>query len=328
MNDDFLKSRLRRVVRRYQWLALWRKLAACWAAAALAGVTVSWVQGRLGNVSPLTLPVLLAVALAAAVVIVVFHFLKAPDLRWIARKIENRHPELNGLLLTAVQQQVEGGQPTGYLQYRVLQEATARSLILLDELGSATDPEEAGALAVAIVDRFREAGSLTLASTHHTALKAYAANTPGVVSANMGFDEDTLAPTYHLTCGVDSVFAVVEDRWAEIGLDGVERAAQPLVGIDDPTVADLMVMTAGDGTHQPALVVQLGIDTVADLTSYPDRWRVAVFAGADRPPLIHEARMSRPPPDQVGAVPQVVVLPGGRVVVVAPVEDATLLVAE
>ena len=48
-------------------------------------------------------------------------------------------------------------------------------MILLDELGSATDPEEAGALAVAIVDRFRAIGGFTLASTHHMALKAYAA---------------------------------------------------------------------------------------------------------------------------------------------------------
>ena len=79
--------------------------------------------------------------------------------------------------------------------------ATAQSLILLDELGSATDPEEAGALGVAIVDRFRAAESFTIASTHHLALKAYAMNTPGVRSANMGFDEQTLAPTYRLEVG-------------------------------------------------------------------------------------------------------------------------------
>src|SRR5262249_5307935 len=76
--------------------------------------------------------------------------------------------------------------------------ATAASLILLDELGSATDPEEAGALAVAVVDRFRSIGGFTLASTHHMALKAYAAAAGGVLSANMGFDEQTLAPTYLL----------------------------------------------------------------------------------------------------------------------------------
>ena len=77
----------------------------------------------------------------------------------------------------------------------------SRSLILLDELGSATDPEEAGALGVAIVDRFRSAGAFTITSTHHLALKAYAMNTAGVRSANMGFNEQTLAPTYRLEVG-------------------------------------------------------------------------------------------------------------------------------
>ncbi|MBI3933364.1 MAG: Smr/MutS family protein [Acidobacteria bacterium] len=107
--------------------------------------------------------------------------------------------------------------------------ATPDSLILLDELGSATDPEEAGALGVAVVDRFRSIGAFTLASTHHMALKAYAANTPGVLSANMGFDEDTLAPTYHLEIGrpgKSSGIAMAE----RLGLphEVVERARQSL----------------------------------------------------------------------------------------------------
>lgn len=83
----------------------------------------------------------------------------------------------------------------------LMESATAASLVLLDELGSATDPEEAGALGVAIVDRFRSAGSFTLASTHHMALKAYAMTTPGVLSGNVGFDEQTLEPTYRFEVG-------------------------------------------------------------------------------------------------------------------------------
>lgn len=83
----------------------------------------------------------------------------------------------------------------------LMEAATPRTLILLDELGSATDPEEAGALGVAIVDRFRSAGAFTITSTHHLALKAYAMNTAGVLSANMGFNEQTLAPTYRLEVG-------------------------------------------------------------------------------------------------------------------------------
>ena len=85
--------------------------------------------------------------------------------------------------------------------------ATARSLVLLDELGSATDPEEGAALAVAIADHFRRANCLSIISTHHTALKVYAANTPGVLNSAVGFDEETLAPTYELRIGVPGASA-------------------------------------------------------------------------------------------------------------------------
>ena len=79
--------------------------------------------------------------------------------------------------------------------------ATADSLVLLDELGSATDPEEGAALAVAIAEYFGHIGCMTVISTHHTSLKVYAANTPGVVNASVGFDEATLQPTYELKVG-------------------------------------------------------------------------------------------------------------------------------
>ena len=85
--------------------------------------------------------------------------------------------------------------------------ATAHSLVLLDELGSATDPEEGAALAVAIAGHFREIGCMSVISTHHTSLKVYAANTPGVVNAAVGFDEQTLQPTYQLKVGVPGASA-------------------------------------------------------------------------------------------------------------------------
>lgn len=127
MNDDFLKIRLQRVVRRYQWLAFWRKLAVCWAAAALVALGIGWAQSTFGHVSPLALPILLALTAGGATTIALLHFIQPPDLHWIARKIERKHPELNGVLLTAVQQQLDPKKEPGYLQYRVLQEATARS---------------------------------------------------------------------------------------------------------------------------------------------------------------------------------------------------------
>ncbi len=85
--------------------------------------------------------------------------------------------------------------------------ATAQSLVLLDELGSATDPEEGAALAVAIAEHFRHIGCISVISTHHTSLKVYAANTPSVLNAAVGFDERTLQPTYELKVGVPGASA-------------------------------------------------------------------------------------------------------------------------
>jgi len=85
--------------------------------------------------------------------------------------------------------------------------ASAQSLVLLDELGSATDPEEGAALAVAIAEHFRQIGCIAVISTHHTSLKVYGVNTPGVVNAAVGFDEATLQPTYELKTGVPGASA-------------------------------------------------------------------------------------------------------------------------
>jgi DNA mismatch repair protein MutS2 len=85
--------------------------------------------------------------------------------------------------------------------------ATANSLVLLDELGSATDPEEGAALAVAIAEHFRKIGCMNVISTHHTSLKVYGSNTPGVINAAVGFDEATLQPTYELKIGVPGASA-------------------------------------------------------------------------------------------------------------------------
>jgi DNA mismatch repair protein MutS2 len=90
---------------------------------------------------------------------------------------------------------------------RISRTATARSLVLLDELGSATDPEEGAALAVAIADHFRRIGALTVISTHHTSLKVYGANAAGVINAAVGFDERTLQPTFELKIGVPGASA-------------------------------------------------------------------------------------------------------------------------
>ncbi len=81
------------------------------------------------------------------------------------------------------------------------------SLVLLDELGSATDPEEGAALAVAVASHFLALGAWTCITTHLTSLKVYAASRPGVLNAAVGFNQETLAPTYELRLGVPGASA-------------------------------------------------------------------------------------------------------------------------
>jgi DNA mismatch repair protein MutS2 len=90
---------------------------------------------------------------------------------------------------------------------RIAQLAGSESLVLLDELGSATDPEEGAALAVAIAGHFLRTRAWSIISTHLTSLKVYAANHQGVRNAAVGFDEHTLAPTYELRLGVPGASA-------------------------------------------------------------------------------------------------------------------------
>ena len=84
----------------------------------------------------------------------------------------------------------------------MLEAATSQSLVLLDELGTGTAPEEGAALGIALLEEFRARQCLTLATTHHDRLKAYASTTPGVVNAAVEFDEVNLRPTYRLMVGM------------------------------------------------------------------------------------------------------------------------------
>jgi len=84
------------------------------------------------------------------------------------------------------------------------------TLVLLDEVGTGTDPEEGSALGVAIVDYLRERGAHVIVTTHYSGLKIYATNTPGVITASVEFDERTLKPTYHLLTGIAGASSGIE----------------------------------------------------------------------------------------------------------------------
>ena len=109
----------------------------------------------------------------------------------------------------------------------MLETVTPQSLVLLDELGRATDPEEGGPLGVAILESFRAHGAFTFASTHLLALKIFGATTEGVVNASMGFNENTLQPTYVLQLGAPGKSAGL-DIASRLGLseDLIARARQ------------------------------------------------------------------------------------------------------
>ena len=84
----------------------------------------------------------------------------------------------------------------------ILSTATAESLVLVDEMGTGTAPEEGAALAVALLEEFRAKGCLVLATTHHDRLKAYASTAEGVLNGAVEFDDLNLRPTYRLLVGV------------------------------------------------------------------------------------------------------------------------------
>jgi DNA mismatch repair protein MutS2 len=122
----------------------------------------------------------------------------------------------------------------------MLAEATPQSLVLVDEMGTGTAPEEGAALAVALLDEFRANNCFVLATTHHDRLKTYASTTPGVVNAAVEFDDVNLRPTYRLMVGVpggSSGIAIA--KRLGIAKDIIERA-RALLTPESRDAADLI----------------------------------------------------------------------------------------
>ena len=111
----------------------------------------------------------------------------------------------------------------------VLEAATPRTLVLLDEVAAGTDPVEGAALARALLDELSQGAALTITTTHYAEVKQWASATPGALNGAVGFDPETLAPTYTLTLGRPGPSHALEIA-RRLGLDAtvIERAREGL----------------------------------------------------------------------------------------------------
>ena len=122
----------------------------------------------------------------------------------------------------------------------IMSRATVHSLVLVDELGTSTDPEEGSALASAVLRYFQKIGSFVVGTTHHRGVARFVQDEPGMVNASVDLDPDTLEPTYHVTLGLPgrsyalTIAArlgvppeVIED--ARSGISPVEQATEDLL---------------------------------------------------------------------------------------------------
>jgi DNA mismatch repair protein MutS2 len=125
----------------------------------------------------------------------------------------------------------------------MLEAATPESLVLVDEMGTGTAPEEGAALAVALLDEFRAKNCIVLATTHHDRLKTYASTTPGVVNAAVEFDDINLRPTYRLIVGVPG------------GSSGIAIARR--LGIAEPIIARARALMAPEALEAADLIAYL-----------------------------------------------------------------------
>jgi DNA mismatch repair protein MutS2 len=133
------------------------------------------------------------------------------------------------------------------------------ALVLLDEVGSGTDPIEGGALGVAIVDHFKRRGATVVATSHYDSLKSYASTTEGVTSAAFGFDADTFAPTYQLLYGSPGRSLALEIA-ARLGLnESVVTSAREKLSAREAQLAEHLAKIDRDMRaleHEQRLVVR------------------------------------------------------------------------
>ncbi|MDR2137901.1 MAG: Smr/MutS family protein, partial [Synergistaceae bacterium] len=173
----------------------------------------------------------------------------------------------------------------------ILKSATSRSLVLLDELGAGTDPQEGAALGAAILETLKNNHIPTLASTHHNPIKQYALTTSSVETASMEFDADKLAPTYRLLMGVPgkSNALLIAKRWGMP--ENVLTLAYSSLETRDVSAEDLMGQLNERRAALDAMEERLEIERAEmarlkknyeDRVSELDRQRDKIIEAADR----------------------------------------------
>lgn len=143
----------------------------------------------------------------------------------------------------------------------ILKQADENSLIVIDELGAGTDPQEGAALAIAILDQIGTLGSYVMVSTHYPELKAYGYNRPETINASMEFDAESLQPTYRLLIGIPGRSNAL-DIAARLGMPSqVVAAARGLTDQDsqdlNAMISDLTEQKRVADSHAAELATQL-----------------------------------------------------------------------
>jgi DNA mismatch repair protein MutS2 len=139
----------------------------------------------------------------------------------------------------------------------ILERVSAPALVLLDELGTGTDPAEGSALGVAVVDDLRQKGVMAVVTTHHNGLKMYASRTPGVLNASVEFDEATLRPTFRLIHGIPGNSSGLEIA-RRLGLEeALVSRAQQLVSREEQAIAEYSKDLRGEITRVSKLREQI-----------------------------------------------------------------------
>ncbi|MCB5295153.1 MAG: Smr/MutS family protein, partial [Candidatus Cloacimonetes bacterium] len=167
---------------------------------------------------------------------------------------------------------------------RMVSEAGSDSLILIDEIGAATDPQQGSALAQAILERLTESGVKGIVTTHYTALKVFAESHPRCVNASMQFDMNALTPTYHFQIGIPGDSFAIEVA-ASLGIDGalIDRARK-LAGSQNLEFSNLIKRLQeqkkelGQATYQYELKTRNLESRISEIENREKEWQAELKA--------------------------------------------------